>query len=389
MSVFLVQMPAYAFLIYVACTSDAGIETSGIGFMLNYAVMVAIDTIWALSSVSDLETALVSVERCAQFEKIDPETQYTNFAQEEERYTNKWERTQKELAAEGPQRKVQAETELPKGQFDSPSENPEDYVRKLSNASNSEFSIIKEGRIKFRNVWARYPLNADNVLQGLNFEVQPGEKIGVVGRTGSGKTSLIKVFWRCLDFEKGEIFFDGKDIKKCDLKVLRKEMDIISQETALFKGSLKENIDPEGTRSDADIIGLLESLEFKLSGKSLDMEIESDGVNLSLGERQILSFARVCLKKKNLILLDEATSNIDLESEKNISKIMMNQFNGSTMFIIAHRISTVMHCDKIMVLDQGELSEFDTPKALIQKEGGLFKSLYEKMMSEAGALGKS
>jgi len=350
--------------------------------------MVSLDTVWALSSVSDLETALVSVERCAQFEGIIPEKQYSNFLAEEQKYTKNWERTQKEIADKTTEPKVQAESELPQGQFKEPLD-PVAVVRKLSTANASEFEIIKEGRVKFRNVWARYPLNQENVLEALNFEVQPGEKIGVVGRTGSGKTSLIKIFWRCLDFEKGTILYDGKDIKECDLKTLRSEMDIISQETALFKGTLRENIDPEGKTSNADISRLLESLEFKFDGNGLDMEIESDGVNLSLGERQILSFARICLKKKKLILLDEATSNIDLESEKNISSLMTTQFKDSTMFIIAHRISTVMHCDKIMVLDAGMLVEFDSPKLLKDKKDGIFKSLYDKMIAEAGALGNS
>merc|ERR1712196_244484 len=112
---------------------------------------------------------------------------------------------------------------------------------------NLEYKIIKEGNVEFCGVSARYPGKEENVLTKLNFEVKAGEKIGVVGRTGAGKTSLIKLFWRCLDPYEGTIKIDGKDIQKCDLKTLRTEMDVVSQETSLFEGTLRENLDPQST----------------------------------------------------------------------------------------------------------------------------------------------
>ena len=162
---------------------------------------------------------MISVERCSQFEDIEHEAQYMTFHEEEEKLTKK-------LVTLADYERIRNE-----------------YQQKFI---NEKLWIITTGNVVFENVSARYPLNNEDVLKNLTFEVKGGEKIGVVGRTGSGKTSLIKLFWRCLDYHTGNILIDGKDISKCDLKVLRKEMGIISQETALFEGTIRENIDPEG-----------------------------------------------------------------------------------------------------------------------------------------------
>lgn len=194
--------------------------------------------------------------------------------------------------------------------------------------------------------------------------MKPGEKIGVVGRTGAGKTSLIKLFWRCLLPYEGTIKIDGKDISKCDIKTLRTEMDVVSQEASLFEGTLRENLDPQSTgESDSYLVEILNELKFK-SGQpvNLEMQIDSDGSNLSIGEKQIICFARILLSRRKLVILDEATANIDLQTEGYIQNFLISGFSDSTMFIIAHRVQTVLHCDKILVLRFGEIIEFDTPE---------------------------
>lgn len=186
----------------------------------------------------------------------------------------------------------------------------------------SQYKIIKSGKIEFRNVTAKYPMKKDKVLSNLSFTINPGEKIGVVGRTGAGKTSLIKLFWRCLDACEGEILIDSKNIMECDLKQLRSEMDVVSQETSLFEGTLRENLDPNSNgQNDSTLLEILSELKFK-SGQeyNLDMQIDSEGSNLSVGEKQMICFARILLSRRRLVILDEATANIDLQTEGYVQK---------------------------------------------------------------------
>lgn len=215
--------------------------------------------------------------------------------------------------------------------------------------------IVKAGKIEFNNVSARYPSKAKRVIRNLTFNAQPGMKIGVVGRTGAGKTSFLKLFWRGLETCEGTIKIDNKDITQCDLKVLRSEMDVISQETALFAGTLRENLDPSAEpdiRKDNYLREILDKLEYPWEDpevKSLDENIDADGVNKSIGIRQIICFARILVNPRNLVILDEATANVDMTTEGAVKGLLREGFPNSTMFIIAHRLESVQHCDFIMV----------------------------------------
>lgn len=229
-----------------------------------------------LSVISDLESNLISVERCSNFEKIKPEEQYTNIKEESKQMCS-----------------------LP---LSTKKLRTNDYAPDLQIANPQ---IIKEGKIEFRNVCARYPMKSRDVLHKLNFTVNPGEKIGVVGRTAAGKTSLIKLFWRCLDYYNGEILIDGKDIKKCSLKTLRTEMDVVSQDAVIFEGTLRENLNPQTKDKSEDemLLEVLETLQFKSGQKiDLDMQIDSSGSKLSVGEKQIISFSRILLSKRKLVI---------------------------------------------------------------------------------------
>ena len=248
------------------------------------------------------------------------------------------------------------------------------------------------GHVQFKNVSAKYITKTTPVLSNLDLNVLPGQKIGVVGRTGAGKTSFIKLFWNGLDISEGSITIDGRDISQIDLKYLRKEIMVVSQETALFSGTIRENLDPQleyladrSTQEFMDnenkIVRDIVELGFdekKLDEKGLDYIIEGDGSNLSLGERQIISFERTIIGKKNIIILDEATAAVDLKTEKKIQEMIDKTFKNKTMFIIAHRIQTVMKCDKILVLDLGKVKEFGTIEELLKKPNGQFKSIYEQ-----------
>jgi ATP-binding cassette subfamily C (CFTR/MRP) protein 1 len=181
----------------------------------------------------------------------------------------------------------------------------------------------------------------------------------VVGRTGSGKSSLIKLFWRYLDLTEGEILIDGVDITKQDLKQLRNSLTIITQDVVVLDGSLSDSIDPtrKYLRTDAEkerMMNILAELGFTNQDfikNGLDMKVNEGGSNLSQGEKQLICFARALCKKNKLVLFDEATASIDIKTEERFQVIMEREFADSTIFIIAHRIQTIKKCDKVMVLD--------------------------------------
>ena len=205
----------------------------------------------------------------------------------------------------------------------------------------------------------------------------------MIGRTGSGKSTLIKLLWRYMDLSMGKILIDGKDISEVNLKALRNQITVITQETALFEGTLRENLDPTGFRfSDQQLIDTLASLKFVHPGykdEGLEMQIDSDGKNFSLGERQLICFARAILRPTRLVLLDEPTASIDLKTEEVIQSAIERHFKDSTMITVAHRVQTVLECDRIMVLSNGAIIDFDTPEALMKRKDGFFSEIVKKM----------
>lgn len=350
-NIIFVQIPCYTYLTYLFCYGECNM--TGIAMALIYSTNITADCIDMLTNFSDFESSLISVERCNAFTVIAPEEGYSNFEAEEKKMITlkKSDKVPLKYWKYAPALKL---------------ENPH---------------IIKEGRISFDNVSARYNEKADNVLSNLSFEIRPKEKIGIVGRTGAGKSTVTKLFWRCLDYYQGSIKIDGKDIKHCDLKKLRSEMDILTQESPLFNGTLRENLNLRAVKDESDyiMVEILNELGFKSFLEiDLDMKIEANGANLSIGERQIICFCRVLLSKRKLVIMDESTASIDLKSEERIQRTLINSFNDCTMIIIAHRLQTIMHCDRIMVLKNGKIIEFDSPKKLLAKPNGYFKKMYNK-----------
>ena len=191
---------------------------------------------------------------------------------------------------------------------------------------------MSEGVVEFKNLSAKYSIHDQLVLKDLSFRVEAGEKIGIVGRTGSGKSSLIKLVWKYLDPVNGSLVVDGVDIAKAYLKSYRNKISVVTQDTSLVYGTLRENLDPFNVhKDDQELVNYLKNLglmnkEFLKSG--LEMKIEGSGTNLSMGERQVIALARILLNPKKLIVLDEATSSMDIKTEQFVQKEIEEKFRA-------------------------------------------------------------
>ncbi|KAJ7224976.1 ABC protein [Mycena haematopus] len=250
------------------------------------------------------------------------------------------------------------------------------------------------GAIEFKNVTMAYRPGLPNVLHGISLQIRAGEKIGVVGRTGAGKSSLTLCLLRIVEYE-GQIVVDDVDIGKIGLTDLRSNIAIIPQEPTLFSGTVRAALDPFSKYDDARLWDALRRsylvetrpstpIEGELLAAenryrlTLDTVIEADGANLSVGERSLLSLARALVKDSRVVILDEATASVDLETDNKIQRTIQTQFKDRTLICIAHRLRTIVSYDRILVLDAGKIAEFDTPMNLFNKDEGLFRSLCEK-----------
>ncbi|KAH8833231.1 ABC protein [Flagelloscypha sp. PMI_526] len=242
-----------------------------------------------------------------------------------------------------------------------------------------------KGNIEFQDVEMRYRPGLPTVLKGISVSIQGGQRIGICGRTGSGKSSLTLSLLRIVEYS-GLITIDGVDISKLGLFDLRSRISIIPQEPILFSGTVRDSLDPFSNHDDATLWSALRRAHITSSTDghgtdgsriTLDTQIETDGANLSVGERSLLSIARALVKDARIVILDEATASVDLETDKKIQETI-SQFHGKTLLCIAHRLRTILNYDRILVLDEGEVAEFDTPMNLFNRTDGVFRSLCEK-----------
>ncbi|KAI5958337.1 YBT1 [Candida theae] len=248
-----------------------------------------------------------------------------------------------------------------------------------------------KGQISVKDVSLRYSPELPRVIKNVTFDIEPCHKVGIVGRTGAGKSTIITAFFRFLDPESGLIKIDGVDITSIGLRRLRQAITIIPQDPTLFAGTIRSNLDPFEQYTDAEIYAALKRVNLidestptstiseENQNKFHDLEntITEGGGNLSQGERQLVCLARSLLKNPKIILLDEATSSIDYKSDSLIQKTIRDEFGSSTILTIAHRLRTIIDYDKILVMDAGQVVEYDNPYVLISNPESLFHSMCE------------
>ncbi|CAG9332314.1 unnamed protein product [Blepharisma stoltei] len=226
--------------------------------------------------------------------------------------------------------------------------------------------------IEFRNVEMRYRPNSPIVLKDLSFSISGGQKIGLIGRTGSGKSSIFLCLLRLVEISSGSIFIDGINIAQISLQKLRSALTLVPQDPLVFSGTLKDNLDPTHAKTDAEISQALDNVG--LSRFLIDFQVKNDGLNLSVGERQLISLGRAMLSHTKIILFDEATAGIDHETDSQIQRLIQTKFFGCTVLMIAHRIGTIMNSNLIIVMHDGKCKEIDTPQSL-QTRNSLFKDM--------------
>ncbi|XP_046564179.1 ATP-binding cassette sub-family C member 9-like [Haliotis rubra] len=238
----------------------------------------------------------------------------------------------------------------------------------------------EQGAVEFDEVSLRYDSHLDDVVSDVTFSIKAGEKIGICGRTGSGKTSLSLALFRMLELSSGEITIDGHNIARVDLAVLRSRLSIIPQDPVLFNGSVRFNLDPSGVKSDESLWAALDTVHLRetvagLPG-TLEAQVSEGGDNFSMGQRQLLCLARAFLRDSRVIILDEATASIDVDTDAKLQEIVHEDgFKDKTILTIAHRMATIACYDRVMVLDQGRLVEFDKPDVLKKQEDSFYASL--------------
>lgn len=278
------------------------------------------------------------------------------------------------------------------------------YADKIPQEENPEIQGLtpqKEvwplsGKLEFDNVSMLYRPGLPPVLKNLSFKVQAAEKIGVCGRTGAGKSSIMATIFRLHELDSGAILYDNMDISKLSLTALRSNISIIPQEPVLFSGTIRRNLDPFGEQTDDTLWDALRRSEIlseeeigveRARAKTEDAEnmhkfhldqiVSEEGANYSVGERQLISFARALVRNTKILILDEATSSVDYETDHKIQSTINREFGHCTILCIAHRLKTILHYDKILTLDRGEIRQFDKPKVLFH-ENGIFRQMCDR-----------
>uniref|UniRef100_A0A674JF65 ATP binding cassette subfamily C member 9 n=1 Tax=Terrapene triunguis TaxID=2587831 RepID=A0A674JF65_9SAUR len=236
----------------------------------------------------------------------------------------------------------------------------------------------QEGEIKIEDLCVRYENNLKPVLKHVKAYIKPGQKVGICGRTGSGKSSLSLAFFRMVDIFDGKIVIDGIDICKLPLHTLRSRLSIILQDPILFSGSIRFNLDPECKCTDDRLWEALEIAQLKNMVKSLpgglDAVVTEGGENFSVGQRQLFCLARAFVRKSSILIMDEATASIDMATENILQKVVMTAFVDRTVVTIAHRVHTILTADLVIVMKRGNILENDTPENLLSREDGIFAS---------------
>lgn len=346
---------------------DERVDAAMAGFTLSFTIQLVNAVLWVMRMYTQLEISANSVERVEEYLHLEPE------------------------------------------RFGQGQQPPEGWPS-------------KQGAVEVQNLSVRYSTELPMVLRNVSFRVEAGEKIGICGRTGSGKSSLALALFRFLEAETGRIIVDGLDLSSVALEEIRKRLTIIPQEAQLFSGSVRFNLDPFGTFDDEVLWDVLERCKLTQSRRfaasssqasqgnakkkanngdasdeanntqtqdeeqrtavitSLDMPVEQGGKNFSAGQRQLLALARGLLKLRNsnIVLLDESTASLDANSDAAVQRTIRSEMRDATMLVVAHRIRGIVTFDKVLVLDVGQLVEFDKPSTLLRREGSAFRELCQR-----------
>lgn len=255
----------------------------------------------------------------------------------------------------------------------------QEYTKLVPEEDSGKFkpseSWPNQGTIEYQSVYMQYSPNEPLNLKNISFKIQAGQKIGIVGRTGSGKSSLVSILYRLYPYD-GHIFIDSIDTKQLSLQDLRSKISVIPQDPILFAGSIRKNLDPFDKCSDAEIWTALEQVEMgpiiQNLAAGLNYIVQEGGANFSVGQKQLLCLVRAILKKSKILVLDEVTANIDEKTDELIQSSIRKIFKESTVLTIAHRLNTIMDSDMILVMESGSLVEFDHPYTLLKDLKGYF-----------------
>lgn len=317
----------FTFMVVLTCLlAIDSLNGSSVGLVITSTIGLASGIQWGMRQWTEVETMMTSVERIEEMRHIPPEA---------------------ELEASPPYKPRQ--------------------------------SWPDEGQITFLNVNLRYEADKPPVLRDLNFKIEPKEKVGIVGRTGAGKSSIMTALFRMTEPE-GHIIIDGVDVANIGLHDLRRKISIIPQEPIIFTGSLRYNLDPFNVKSDVEIWEALGQAQLKKPVDSmggLDATLTDGGTNLSVGQRQLVCLARAILANNKILVLDEATANIDPTTDELIQQTIRKRFADCTVLTIAHRLQTIIDSDKILVMDAGQVSQFGDPSSLVDDKEGLFYSMIQ------------
>uniref|UniRef100_A0A8C3AMH3 Multidrug resistance-associated protein 4 n=1 Tax=Cyclopterus lumpus TaxID=8103 RepID=A0A8C3AMH3_CYCLU len=312
-----------------------GLKAGEVGLVLTYVVTLVGNFQWTVRQSAEVENMMTSVERVVEYTELESEAPWETQKQPPPNWPNK-------------------------------------------------------GLVTFDQVSFSYSSDGPLVLKGISATFQPNEKVGIVGRTGAGKSSLVSALFR-LSEPQGKIYIDGVLTSEIGLHDLRQKMSIIPQDPVLFTGSMRKNLDPFNQHSDEDLWKALEEVQLKslleeLPG-GLETVLAESGSNFSTGQRQLVCLARAILRKNRILVIDEATANVDPRTDALIQKTIRDKFNKCTVLTIAHRLNTIVDSDRILVLDGGTIQELDRPFTLLQnKEGALYRMVQQTGPAEAAAL---
>ena len=317
-----------AFLIGFTIIYKDTFSANVIGILLTYSIKLDRSLIMGLHIMTRLENSMVDIERCLKYTEC-------------------------------------------------PSEAPK---TKIIDATLSQWP--NKGKIQFIDFSVKYRPDTEIVLKNINFEIKPNEKVGIAGRTGSGKSTITLCLFRLLEATQGKILIDDVDISTIGLDILRSSLTIIPQDPALMEGTLRYNIDPLNKYNDSDIKEVMRMIGFDYildkSPDGISQIVTEGGANLSVGEKQLICITRAILRKSKIIIMDEATASIDYQTEEIIQRAIGELLKDSTIITIAHRIKTIINYDRIMTLENGEIVNFDTPQNLLKDKNSLFYELYSK-----------